>query len=321
MTLAWGILGAWLMMYGLNPLVRSWLLRQARLRREVVVTLERRLPQERIHWFAHVGIPAVILALQACNVYQSAKKSGWEQTGLVLADGPALALWASFFVVLLLSMLWPLYLRTRARSTEVALLDEQGVTVMLPRRGLSWQGAFEARVEWKDVFGYSFFKGYVLLALRPVGHIDIAYGQQRLIWAHWLHKLGLHKLNAYDMLDQQEMDERELELLEQHVEAMALDVRAGYERECAELGVWIEVERRYGSGEGDSFAYLHLGLLVDGECVHDLDWLIWAKYGEMLEVLHLPEDRLYESLLERVHSLLDLRMRELGKEKTPPRLQ
>ena len=303
----YGIIAAaviWLLLYGLNIPLRAWLQARHAAKHDVVLRVELQQPKERLTSGFRYSLIAAAFALLAAF---------WREFRFDFWSGLELGL-----VIFVLA--WPLYLRSKARSTEIFILDRDGMTVFPPRTGRVGTGTFQTRIEWKDCFGYSMFRGTVLFALLPFGHVEQEYGALREQVEDALYRLGIPKLVSYDMLDRAEISDDGLEEMSQHVETLAIEVVGGYSGELSALGVRIEVERMFGTDEQseNAFSYLRMKLMTGEELLRDLDWLLWAKYEHSMEVLRLPGERLYEALDERVQSLIDFRLQELELDKAPP---
>lgn len=302
--------GIWLFLYGLNVPLRLRALREAR---------ERNVRAE-------IAVRIVTSPPNALNAIAATLIVAFFTAGLLrgmdvdFAKGVALA-------AVLISVLWPFYLRSQTRTHEIVLFDSQGVTILPPRFALVGQGAFATRIEWPDCFGYSVQRGTILLALKPLGHVEQQYGPHREEMERVLDSLGIRKLVAYDALPTSELDREGLERLEARLMATAEDVIAGYQTELVGHGLRVEPQVLYneefdGRELREAHANMHLGLWQGEECVLEQEWLIWEWDEESIEVLALPGDRLYESVDDRVHAMIEQRLRDLGKEAlSAPRVQ
>ena len=300
----------WLFLYGLNVPLRLWMLRTARqrdVRAEIAVRVVNSPPQT-----LNAIVRTLIVAFFTAGLLRG--------VDMEFAKGVALA-------AVLISALWPFYLRSRTRTHEIVLFDAQGVTILPPRTALVGQGTFLTRIEWRDCFGYSVQRGTILIALKPLGHVEQVYGPHREEMERALDALGIRKLVAYDMLPTSELDREGLERLEARLMATAEDVIAGYHNDLVGYGLRVEPQVLYneefdGRELREAHANMHLGLWHGDECVLEQEWLIWEWDEESIEVLALPGDRLYESVDDRVHAMIEQRLREEGLEARPaPRVQ
>jgi hypothetical protein len=314
------VVGIWMLLYGLNVPVRAFLLRRHRMRHDVLQVIEalheRKEQSAFKEWIAPVGV--VLSVFFSVRLLSGV---GFEQH-----TEPERFLIGVLLGIFSLSLLWPLYLRSKTRRVEVVLFDRDGVTMFAPRFGKIWEDPFCTRIDWKDCFGYSVFRGQVMFALRPIGHVEQVYGAHRELMEATLNSLGIRKLNAYDVLGRDEVPVEKLKEAERKIEAVARDVAASYCTELASHGIVIEIEMLYAQegaegGLQNAHAYLRFSLIEGDKSLHDMDWLVWAQYDDTLELLALPEYQYYEELDSRVQSLVDARMRELGVEQKPTVLQ
>lgn len=302
--------GLWLFLYGLNVPLRLWALRQARqrnVRAEIAVRVVTSPPGTR-----NAIASTLFLAFFTAGLLRG--------VDVDFAEGIA---WAA----VLISLLWPFYLRSQARNHEIVLFDSQGVTILPPRIALVGQGVFVTRIEWQDCFGYSVQRGTILFALHPLGHVEQYYGPHREEMEQVLDSLGIRKLVAYDALPKGELGREGLERLEVRLMETAQDVIAGYHTELVGYGLRVEPQVLYneefdGRELREAHANMHLGLWYEEECVLEQEWLIWEWDEESIEVLALPDDRLYESVDDRVHAMIEQRLRDQGQATRPtPRVQ
>ncbi|MGB8954216.1 MAG: hypothetical protein WCC10_02500 [Tumebacillaceae bacterium] len=294
----------WLLLFGLNLPIRWMIERRHHAQHEVLARFELPQPKEDVNLGMWVAFPIVSALIHAYTMYEHWDPQFWTTGGLL----PGMLYGAWLFMIT-----WPLYVRGRTRSREIFILDKEGMTVLPPRTGRVTAGSFRTRIEWKDCLGFSVYKGGILFALKPFGHVEQEYGPHRDEVLAALHLLGVQKLNAYDMLAFSEATDAELEKSVQRVLDMAHDVVSGYQTELTSLGMRVEVDHVVVQEEPaeEEYAYLRLALWAGEEQVADLDWLLWARYGESVEVLRLPQSRLYEALDERVQSMVESRLREL----------
>lgn len=304
---------SWMCLYGLNVPLRAYLVRRHQHEHEVLMRIDvRHQPKESggkvKRWLVPlaigVSIWAVVRLIAAGSLHS-------------FSDGERLVI-GMLGGLLLIAALWPLYQRSATRNVEIVLFDRHGVTMVAPRYGLLSQGAFQMRIEWKDCFGYSVFRGHVMFALRPIGHVEQVYGQFRQSIQSALSSLGIPKLNAYDVIGCEEVASEELAAIEREVLLIAQDVAASYSTELLSEGLAVGVELLHEREEEEERSVEHATLrfsLIEGQkSLHDLDWMIWAKYDETLELLAMPKHQYYEELDTRVQSLVEMRLRELGVE-------
>jgi len=307
----------WYLFYGANALVRSWLLRKQRREQEVLAEFEidqGRLPLQR-RW---TGLPLGLGLLLFVILYVTDPPGAFGYQKLRFVNGYV-------FANLVLTLpLFLLLVRTRTFRTERVVFDRAGVSFYLRRSGWVGGGTFVQRLSWANCFGYSVGKGQILFALQPQGHLEQQHGGHRRAFEAVLAQVGLQKLISYDVVYERELAENELTELEARVLRMAEDVIQGYASECAALGIRIQAERMDATELGEAsepFAFLRLGLWVDNEREHQIDWLLWADYGGEIEQLGLADDRLYEALDDRVHTLIERRVQQLGQPQRRARLQ
>jgi len=296
----------WTLFFGLNTIVRYLIVRSHLTQTEVVATLElRRRSTEKINFLRNLFLLFWVTAATAGFTQSKPFTLG------VLLGG------------VLLAALWPLYLRSRTRTTELLYFDSRGMTIFPARTAMLQDGAFQIRIDWKDTFGYSVYKGNVQFSLHPCGYVEQHYGNQRNELKQILDRLGIRKLIAYDVIHRDEIaeDSPELEVLAERVEAMVRDVAAGYISEFAMLGIRLEVDRMIHEGddeedEQDTGAYALARVLMyeDDEVTQELEWLIWEQYEDLYEVISLPEDRLYETFDDRLQAVLNQKLQEAGVE-------
>ena len=293
----------WLLLFGLNLPIRWIIERRHQAQHEVLARFELPQPKEDVNLGMWVAFPIVSALIHAYTMYEHWDPDFWQTDGLL----PGMLYGAWLYMIT-----WPLYVRGRTRSREIFILDNEGMTVLPPRTGRVTAGSFRTRIEWKDCLGFSVYKGSILFALKPFGHVEQEYGTHRDEVLAALHLLGVQKLNAYDMLALSEATDEELDKSVQRVLDMADDVVSGYQTELSSLGMRVEVDHVVVQEKPEEeYAYLRMALCAGDEQVADLDWLLWARYGESVEVLRLPQNRLYEALDERVQSMVDARLREL----------
>ncbi|TCP55717.1 hypothetical protein EV586_103371 [Tumebacillus sp. BK434] len=316
----WLVFGIWMALYGLNVPVRAYLIRRHCRQHEVLQRVDVQTGAEEKMTFYKYMVPLAIslLVISAVRVITREK---------LLEISDVEALFAGMLIGLVtVCVLWPFYFKSRTRREEAVLFDRDGVTMFAPRVGLLTQGPFQTRIDWKDCFGYSVFRGHVMLALRPIGHVEQLYGAHREMIEKTLNQLGIPKLNAYDVIRQGEVPEATLRAAEEHVFAIAQDVAAGFSTELAGEGLAVSVELSdtiEGEPEHvpDAHCLVRFRLLEGDKVLQQLDWLIWALYDDTLELLSLPAHQYYEELDGRVQSLVDSRMRELGVAQKPVVLQ
>lgn len=298
------VLGVFTLFFGLNVIVRQVMVRGYLAQTDVVAQLALpRRSKEKIE----------VLRLLFIAFWVTAGIAGLTQSrpltlGVIIA-------------FLILAVLWPLYVRGKTRTTELLYFDSKGMTIFPARTGMLHEGAFQIRIDWKDTFGYTVYKGNVLFSLLPSGYVEQHYGDDRLELLRILDRLGIRKLVAYDVLQSSEVDERGLQQLEERVETMVRDVVAGYLNEFASLGIRVEVGRLNYEDEGEeaemdagAYALARAMLYQDDQVVQELEWLVWEKYDDLVEVISLPEDRLYETLDDRLQAVLTQKMRDAGLE-------
>lgn len=298
----------WVLLFGLNMPIRWWIERRHYAEHEVLAQFEVPQPKEDVNFGLWVMFPIVSAGLHAYTMFKHWDPELWTRGGLLA--GLVYGGWA-FMIT------WPLYVRGRTRSREIFILDKDGMTVLPPRTGRVTAGSFRTRIEWKNCLGFSVYKGSILFALKPFGHVEQEYGEHRDEVLAALQLLGVPKLNAYDMLAHSEATDAELEKSVQRVLDMGRDVVSGHQAELVSLGLRVDVEHVVVQEEAEEeYAYLRLVLWAGEEQASDLDWLLWARYGESVEVLRLPPNRLYEALDERVQTMVDMRLRETEMEKS-----
>ncbi|ASS76428.1 hypothetical protein CIG75_16670 [Tumebacillus algifaecis] len=310
----------WLALYGLNVPVRAYLISRHRARYEVLQRVDvdngavekltfQKMVVPFVIVFVVIGVVRVITRENIVSFNDVEQLVGGMLIGLVVV-----------------MVLWPFYLKSNTRRKEVVLFDRDGVTMFAPRYGLLSQGAFQTRIEWKDCFGYSVFRGHVMFALRPIGHVEQLYGEHRDLMQATLNSLGIPKLNAYDVIHVNEVPTEVLRTAEQQIQAVAQDVAVSYRTELASEGISIEIElldtiEETAEQGPDAHSFVRFRLLEAEKKPKQLDWLIWARYEDTLELLSLPAHQYYEELDGRVQSLIDTRMRELGVEQKQMILQ
>jgi hypothetical protein len=290
--------GLWLFLYGLNVPLRWWRLFMTRRRREVLAVFTIRVVTSPLNPLNEIA-KTLVICLFCVGLFR-------EIDGL--AKGIALT-------GAVLSVLWPFYLRSKTRNDKIMLFDRHGLTVLPPRIALVGQGSFETRIEWKDCMGYSVTQGSILFALRPFGHFEQMYGPYREQMEQVLDAIGVRKLVAYDVLNRSELEPAALERLEAKMRETADEVIRSYQSELDEHGWRIEHKVLYNEEfEGHELraahALMHFGLWHEGECVLEQEWLIWEWDQETVELLALPRDRLYEAIDERIHGMIEQRLRE-----------
>lgn len=300
----------WVFLYGWNVPLRQWALGRAlerNVRAEIAVRVVTSPP----------GTLNAIVSTMIVTFFTAGLLRGVD---VEFAKGVALA-------GVLIAAVWPFYLRSQTRNCEIVVFDSEGVTILPPRHALVGQGTFETRIEWQDCFGYSVQRGTILFALKPLGHVEQQYGPHREEMERVLDSLGVRKLVAYDALPTAELDRAGLERLEARLIDTADDVIAGYQNELLGYGWRVEPQVLYneefdGRELREAHANMHLALWQGDECMLEQEWLIWEWDDESVEVLALPDDRLYESIDDRVHAMIEQRLREMGKEAMPtPRMQ
>lgn len=306
------VIGIWMLFFGLNIIVRYLIVRNYLAQTDVVAELELpRRSREKID----------VLQMLFLLFFVTASTAGVTQSkpvtlGVLLAGS-------------ILAALWPLYVRSHTRTTELLYFDSKGMTIFPARTAMLQDGAFQIRIDWKDTFGYSVYKGDVQFALRPCGYVGQHYGDKRNELKGILDRLGIRKLIAYDVINRDEIGDHTLgfQALEERVEAMVRDVAAGYTNEFAMLGIRLEVDRLTcednAEDEQDAGAYALARVLMyeDEELSQELEWLIWEQYEDLFEVISLPEDRLYETFDDRLQAVLNQKMREAGLEPRQTMLQ
>ncbi|PWK13146.1 hypothetical protein [Tumebacillus permanentifrigoris] len=305
----------WFLCYGLNVPVRAWQMWRNAATHEVLerVTVVRKSPRQPRSWTAMLRglyVSLVLLGLMRIGVR-------WEANLLVRAEYESLMLDALLGAVIgavVSGLLWLFYRTSKTVHVLELHFDREGVTIYPVRQNLlAGQGIYETRVQWKDCYGYWVFKGYFVLAMRPIGQVEQFGGSKLEQIEPILYRLGVRKLVSYDMREAGELSQSQLLALNDRVQKMADEVIAGYAAECAMLGVQIcaDVEQRH---EEEQFSVLVLRSVVAGETVSDIEWLLWGEDGKTLETLGLADDRLYEGIDERVASLLEARQQEIGQD-------
>lgn len=293
----------WLTLYGGNVLNRQWVLRRYLAKHEPIAKVEVVYPTKKVNnrrW--------VILIILFASMMRTLSHYAF-------AEGV-------FAAALVIALLWPLYLRSQVCVRLLLLFDRQGVTVFPVNRRLVSQGTFQTRLNWVDCFGYSIYRGHALFALRGGGQIEQVIGNRMQV-SEVLNRLGIRKLKAYDHLEPREVTEDDLHELEQQVDRLAQDIVGGYQADAAAMGLHLQAEVQQADDseqQTEPYAFLKMSLWDDAQMVDELDWLLWARYEKAVELLHLPQERLYEALDERVLSLLEAQTREKGR-KSPPLLQ
>jgi hypothetical protein len=289
-----------MLIFGLNAIVRLVMVRNHLAQTDVVATLTlRRRSREKIDW----------LRLIFLGLFVTAALAGFTQ------DKPFTL--GVLIACILLIALWPLYVHGETRTTELLYFDSKGMTIFPARTGMLHQGAFRIRIDWRDTFGYTVYKGNILFSLLPSGYVEQHYGDQRLPFRQVLDGLGIRKLVAYDVIAQTEGID--LQALEQQVEATLHEVVMGYTHEFAMLGFSMEVdligqEASEDEDESDTgaFSIVRVKLLQEGSVAQEVEWLVWESYDDVIELISLPEDRLYETFDERLQAVLHQKMREAG---------
>lgn len=314
------VFGIWMALYGLNVPVRAYLIRRHYRQHEVLQRVDVQTGIVEKMTFNKYMVPVGISLLLISAVRVITREHLLEITDVE-------AVFAGMLIgLVVISALWPFYYKSKTRREEAVLFDRDGVTMFSPRVGLLSQGPFQTRIDWKDCFGYSVFRGHVMLALRPIGHVEQLYGEHREAMEKTLNSLGIPKLNAYDVIRHDEVPEEALRAAEQHVLAIAQDVAAGFSTELASVGIAIEVQL-LDTVEGepeqspDAHALVRFRIMDGDNVLQQLDWLIWALYDDSLELLSLPEHQYYEELDGRVQALVDNRLREMGVAQKPIVLQ
>lgn len=305
------ILLLWMFLFGFSVPLRWLLVRLHRARHQVVLESWLKYPARKIR------VKRLVMLFI------------WTRLILVVGHNSPFAFGVTIGALICL-ILWPFYVRSKTCTMTLLVFDRQGMTVFPARRGILGSGTFSTRLNWIDCFGYSYYKGHLLFSLRSGGQIEQETGN-RLIIGQTLQRLGLRKLRMYDILErepqrpernQEALYQAEFDQLLQQVETMAQDIVDSYQGDAAEMGFYLHAELREGDDseeENEPYRYLHLSLREGEEEVDELDWMIWAKSEQHYEVLHLPEERLYEALDERVLSLLEAQQRERG-QRTSPRV-
>jgi len=299
-------------MYLLNIPVRMWKMRRMRTVNGDGVLFPVHRPQQDVQpLFGHVFLFMLPVV-------------GVQTLGAGLHSYPAELVQALFVSFAVSIGLMQIYRRSFTATYDLVWIDRKGIALFPQRNTWLGGGTFLSQILWKDCFGYSIYKGHLLFSLIPFAHVEQAYGPHRAEMEKVLNSLGIQKLVSYDMMAQEEATAADLEQLEERVLAMVQDVIRGHGAACDELGIRITAERMYGQEQADAddaFAFLRLSMWVDDECEQDIDWLLWALYGDSVEMLGLTDDRLYESLDDRVHALMERRMAAVGKEEKRTVLQ
>ncbi|MGZ4031661.1 MAG: hypothetical protein ACXVP2_05820 [Tumebacillaceae bacterium] len=262
-------LAVWLLLYGINVPLRWLLVRRHRARHDVVLESWLKYPAPRVQWTRLLFIFVWMI-------------------GLVASTGKM-----SFTIGVMIGMIlciiaWPFYVRSKACTLTLLVFDRKGLSVFPVRYGLVGQGTFRTRLNWVDCFGYSYYKGHLLFALRTGGQIEQETGN-RLIIGETLHRLGIRKLRMYDILERdaenrernKQMYEAEFKQLMAQVESMVQDIVDSYQMDAAELGLHLQAEFKQeddSEAQDEPYLYLHLSLRNEEEEVDALDWMIWAKY-------------------------------------------
>lgn len=304
----------WFLCYGLNVVMRVWHVRRNATQRDVIerVTVVRQRPQQ--PRFGSVILRGLYVGLALFGLLRMGIR--WETTETARAQYESLMVdaWLGVAIGAMVSgLLWLLYRTSKTYNVLELHFDRDGVTIFPVRHRLSGQGIYETRVEWKDCYGYWVFKGYFVLAMRPIGQVEQFGGSELERIEKILYRLGVRKLVSYDMREASELSMAQLHALNDRVQTLANEVIAGYSTECALLGVQISavVEQRQ---EDEQFSMLVLRSSVEGEIVSDIEWLLWGEDGQTLETLGLTDDRLYEGIDERVTSLIESRQQEIGRD-------
>ncbi|HEU4963507.1 MAG TPA: hypothetical protein VFV52_06535, partial [Bacilli bacterium] len=269
-----GYLAVWSLFYGSNIIWRLLLERRYRARHQVVAEFPIRhepsqdSKQKRLDYRVLVFAGLITWG------------SGYGMTALGLVVGIALDM----------LVVTPLYKHSRTGRVETVYFDRQGVSFFPPRPGELHQGIFQARIEWKDVQGYSAHKGSLLFALCPLGHIEQRYGPYREPMERALDRLDVRKLVAFDVLDKWEATESMLSEVEQRVLAVAEDVVASYATDAVASGVRLEPKVLYSEeSDGEDISYatasLHIGMWEGETCLREMEWLIWEQSDDMVELL------------------------------------
>ncbi|MBL0386781.1 hypothetical protein JJB07_08960 [Tumebacillus sp. ITR2] len=312
-------IGVWFAMFGLNVPVRRWYLRRYEATHDKLEHLIVKREVEPIRresvtkLLNRIYLLAIALGVvQFIYMQQPEYKKESELQGAVL-----LGIAIGVFVV---GILWMIYRRSKTVNALEMLFDRKGISIYPVRRGLSGQGTYETRVDWKDCIGYWVYKDYFILSLRPIGQIEQYGGPEMARIERTLHRLGVRKLVSYDTHAANAMTPAQLSELDHRVLRMSQEVIAGYANDCAMLQMQVEGTIEWRTDD-DRYSVLILRSLVDGEEVQTIEWLLWGADDQTQETLGLPDDRLYEGMDERVQSLLDTRRRDLGREAQPAVLQ
>jgi hypothetical protein len=304
------VLALWMLTFGGNIAVRLWLVKRHRSRHDVIAEFPVQQEGERARGLAPMMIPLIGLI-----ILSSFSSDEDFLLGLVLA-------------VVLVAVLWLLYKRSATRTTELLLIDREGMSMFAPRPGYLGEGTFHTRLLWKDCFGYSVYRETVLFALHPIGHVEQQYGEHREAFVDVLDKLGIRKLIAYDVLADHELTPPVQERLEARVRDVAADVIAGYGSELTSLGMRMTSVLRYEDEKGEEGhavrrAVLRLALWEGPECLEEQDAVLWSIDPEAhrVELFSLPDDRVYETLDERAAGMIEARQKQLGQTPRPLLLQ
>jgi hypothetical protein len=304
----------WFIGYGLNVVLRAWHVRRNLATREVVervTVVQKRRPKTLWGWGwlnrIYIGL-ALLGFIRLCILVERIGLSQLDYLRMTDVESLGLELGA-----LLTWALWLFYRKSKTVNALELHFDRDGVTIFPARLRLSGQGIYQTRVEWKDCYGYWIFKGYFVLAMRPIGQVEQYGGSELERLEKILDALGVRKLVSYDMREAGELSRPQLQALNDRVVTLANEVIAGFQTECARLGLHITAEADERQ-EDELFSVLMLRAWVDGEIVNEIEWLLWGEDGESLETLGLADDRLYEGLDERVASMVETRQQELGRE-------
>lgn len=307
----------WGLCYGLNLVGRVWHTKQNVARRAVGerVSVVMKLPRSR--WTVSRVVQMGFLTLMAVGIVRMYGDS--EYSGIARQEFDRMlssALGGLVLGGLVVGILWLFYRKSKAVNRLELHFDREGVTIFPARQRLAGQGAYETRVEWKDCTGYWVYRGYFVLAMRPIGQVEQFGGAEIARIEKILSRYGVRKLVSYDVVEVTAQAEQNLFDLQTHVLQMAEEVIAGYAAECMQLGVQVEAKIDLREDE-DRYSVLVLQMRGEGTMLQEMEWLVWGADERTIERLGLTDDRLYEGLDERVHSLIESRQNEVGQEAAP----